>query len=192
MVIAAVVIVVTGVAQVMGKKPPAISRKPDVTTTSPQTITKTYYRVPMSSEMQDFIHARCAALKLDERLVYGIIHKESTFRNVVSADGEDFGIMQINRVNHGRLLRAVGGSDVMDVKTNILMGTYLLAELRDYWRGQGYEGEALEIAVLSSYNKGIGGYSRGGVARDYVHKIQKFKEAIEKYETESQIVQSGM
>lgn len=192
MVLMAVAIAVTGVAQMMSKQPPAVSRKPDAYVAQPQTITKTYYRVPMDTEMQDFIHDRCKALKLDERLVYAVINNESTFRNMVSSDGEDYGIMQINKVNHRRLLAAVGGSDVMDVRTNILMGTYLLAELRDYWRDRGYAGDELEAAILSSYNKGIAGYSRGGVAREYVTKIAKFKEAIEKYEIKSQVIQSSL
>lgn len=132
---------------------------------------KPCYNVPLNKELQAVVHNRCAEFGLDEGMVYAVIKTESEFKNVVKND--DYGLMQINEINHDALLSAVGKSDVMDEETNILMGTYLLRQLYQHWTERGLSGEELRVAVLSSYNRGISGYEENGVARGYVSKIYR-------------------
>jgi hypothetical protein len=121
----------------------------------------------------------------------GIISRETDFRNIVSPDGNDFGYMQINRQNHARLLKIVRGIDVMDGKTNVMMGTQMLYEIRDYWRRRGLIGIELERTMISSYHKGITGHIRTGEARAYVDEVTKFKEELSSGH-QGQVFQSKM
>jgi soluble lytic murein transglycosylase-like protein len=129
------------------------------------------YNVPLSDEVQEVVQQRCREIGLDEGMVYAIIKTESNFENVVKDD--DYGLMQINRINHPTLLKAVGGLDVQDDITNIRMGTHLLGEIKKYWEERGLEGEELNVAILSSYNKGIYGHEEYGVAREYVNRVYR-------------------
>lgn len=146
-------------------------------------VTKVSYNVPLGQDLQDFISAKSEDARLEPDLVMAVIKTESNFRNIIA--NSDYGLMQINRCNHSKFDREFGGFDPMDTYQNVLAGIIILSECRDYWEERGLSGNELEIAMLSSYNKGIGGYSSYGVASDYVSKIYYNKGEIQRGKIEN-------
>ena len=100
-------------------------------------------------------------------------HESKFDSNAVGAT-KDYGYFQINVIN---LKWMADMNDAakhpLDRKTNILWGTYMLSDLYNYWEAKGKQGEALDEAVWSSYNKGTQGYKNTGVASEYVSKVKE-------------------
>ena len=63
---------------------------------------------------------------------------------------------------------------------NLNWGTYLLSELNEHWVNKGVsnsEGDEilgeLDKYVLSSYNKGLGGFNKHGYAKKYLKLVEE-------------------
>lgn len=104
----------------------------------------------LDEETQNMIYEKCVEYGVDFPLVMAVIFKESSFRpDVVSSDGGDYGLMQINRINHGWLSKELGITDFLDPEQNVTAGIYMLHQLFDK-----YDDPA---KVLMAYNMGEGG-----------------------------------
>lgn len=92
------------------------------------------YDIPLSVELQEYTYQRCEALGLvapgiDYPTVLALMGKESEYSaDAVSATG-DYGLMQINTVNHDWLREELGITDFLDAKQSIDAGTEMLARL---------------------------------------------------------------
>ena len=123
--------------------------------------------VPMDEETQEFIYYLSYGYNIDFPFVMALIETESGFDpNAVSATN-DCGLMQINKINHGYLTKAVGVTDFLDPHQNVCAGTFMLKNLFEK-----YDDPA---KVLMAYNMGEGGASRlwkqGIYSTDYSNKV---------------------
>lgn len=136
--------------------------------------------IPLSAELQNYLHDLCYYYDLDFYMVLGLIDHETggTFNpNTVGVTG-DVGLMQINPRYADELAERAGLKvyDLFNPKQNILIGVHHLLYLRRYWTiEEGLEGQALWEAVLSSYNRGINGHYNK-IATYYVSRIWKLRE----------------
>ncbi len=85
-----------------------------------------------------------------------VIYVETKFQNVVGDNGESFGYFQIMARYVQDILDSYGLTDLMDVRTNFLVGTKLLGN---------YIGEYGLIDGLTKYNTGH------TVNSIYAHKV---------------------
>lgn len=121
------------------------------------------YDIPLSAELQTYTYQRCEALGLvppgvDYQTVLALMSKESGYTaDAVSGTG-DYGIMQINTVNHDWLREELGITDFLDAEQSIDAGTEMLARLSEKY-GDPHK-------VLMAYNMG-----EGGAARLWAHGI---------------------
>ncbi|MDF2880028.1 MAG: soluble lytic murein transglycosylase and like regulatory protein [Clostridiaceae bacterium] len=131
--------------------------------------------IPMPREHQEYLYELCKERGLDYKITLAVLKHESQFDANVIAD-RDYGYMQINLINHKYLSELLGTANKpLDPYININWGTYMLSDLYEYWESNGLTGKELEESVLSSYNKGITGYKRGGKAMVYLEKIENEK-----------------
>ncbi len=127
--------------------------------------------VSLSQELQDFTYTACVDYGVPYQLALGVMYVESRFVPGVVSYG-NYGLMQINSINHPRLRSALGVTDFLDAKSNILCGVYMLAELFSNYSDYEF--------VLMCYNQGVGsalssarsgitstGYSRAVMAKYY-------------------------
>lgn len=129
--------------------------------------------IPMSKEHQAYLYEKVQERNLDYNKVLALIETESGFRSNVISDTKDFGYFQINRINHEYLAEQLNTrNSPLNPYVNINWGTYLLSELYEYWGERGVTGEELDYHVWSSYNKGITGFKKHGMAVQYVSRIQ--------------------
>jgi len=114
------------------------------------------YDIPLSEELQAYTFELCEEYKVDYEMVLALMNKESSYRAKLISQTNDYGIMQINVVNHKRLREELGVTDFLDEKQSILCGVHLLGELSEKYSDP--------HRVLMAYNFGEAG------ARRYVAK----------------------
>lgn len=88
---------------------------------------KIYYDVPLDFEVQDYLFEQCEKYDVPVELVLAVINKESNFKANAISKTSDYGLMQINKVNHKWLRKQLGVTDFLDAKQNILCGVYILS-----------------------------------------------------------------
>jgi len=86
---------------------------------------KTYYDVPLSRKAQDIIRDVCNDYEVDMPLVLALIGRESDYEAKVIA-GDDYGLMQLNKVNHDTLTHTLGIYNFLDIEQNVRGGVSIL------------------------------------------------------------------
>ena len=126
------------------------------------------YDVPISKELQEYTYDLCRSYNVEYELVLAVMWHESNFDTDAISPTDDYGIMQINKVNHESLKSELGFVDIMDPKNNIHSGVYLLSEL--------YKKYDDTAEVLVAYNQGPTGAERlwrsGIYTTDYSTSVQ--------------------
>lgn len=150
---------------------PVISRGVTAPTTTPSPEpTARIYDIPLEDRLQEYTFELCEENGLDYELVLAVMEKESHYNESEISKTDDYGLMQINEVNHEWLEDKLGISDFLDAEQNIRAGIYILA-----WLTGKYEDPN---KVLMAYNNGESGakklwqegitssrYSRAVIAR---------------------------
>lgn len=135
--------------------------------------------IPMPKEHQEYLYKLCEEKGLDYKQTLAVIQHESVFDPNATNVTNDFGYFQINQINHTTLASKLQtANDPFDPYVNMQWGTYMLADLYQYWADKGYKGQSLTDAVWSSYNRGKTGFLRNGHAVEYVSKMKASVEQI--------------
>lgn len=107
--------------------------------------------VPMDEDLQEFVFYLSAAYEMDFTFVMALIQQESGFRSDVVSATNDYGLMQINEVNHQYLKEQLEIADFLNPYDNIRAGMFILRKL--------FEKYETPAKVLMAYNMGEGGAS---------------------------------
>lgn len=130
--------------------------------------TKTYYDCPLSKGLQDHIRTLCEEYDLPMDLVIAQIQVESNFRADVISPTNDYGLMQINKINHKRFREEYGVTNFLDPYQNVLCGIVIISE--NYSRFGDLD------KALMAYNMGAAGakklWNKGIYSTSYVEKIR--------------------
>ena len=108
--------------------------------------------VPMDEDLQEFVFYLSATYEMDFTFVMALIQQESGFRSDVVSATNDYGLMQINEVNHQYLKEQLEIADFLNPYDNIRAGMFILRKL--------FEKYETPAKVLMAYNMGEGGASR--------------------------------
>lgn len=109
---------------------------------------KPIYEQRLGKELTDYTIKMCKNYGVDPKLVFAVMKVESNYVvDAVSSNGQDYGLMQINISNHSRLKRELKISNLLDAKSNIFAGVYMLAGIQ----GNNYNSVH---QVLMVYNQG--------------------------------------
>jgi soluble lytic murein transglycosylase-like protein len=97
----------------------------------------TYFDVPLSHSLQRYIYEVCADEEVPVSLVIAMIDKESRFNPETVSDTGDYGLMQINKINHETLEEQYRATDMLDPYQNVfcgvkMIGSYIKAYDSDY------------------------------------------------------------
>ena len=136
-----------------------------------------YYDCPLDTDLQDYIRALCEEKQVPMELVIALIEVESSFQANAVSKTNDYGLMQINRINHEWLTKTYGITDFTDPYQNVLCGITILS--------QHYHRFGDTDKALMAYNLGATGakhkWEQGVYETSYTQKI---KSAMEVYENE--------
>lgn len=141
--------------------------------------------IPLSEELQEYTWNLANEYGLSYDLVIAVMKQESNFNPNLISKTKDYGLTQVNKVNHNRLKQELKITDFLDPKQNIQAGVFILNECRNYWMNKGITSqEELFERMLLSFNRGINGsnkyiVSRGTHRSDYVKKVLNYKIQLE-------------
>lgn len=107
----------------------------------------TYYDVPLSYSLQRYIYEVCADEEVPVSLVIAMIDKESQFNPEAVSDTDDYGLMQINKINHETLEEQYRAADMLDPYQNVFCGVKVIGSYI-----KAYDGD---------YNKALMAYNMG-------------------------------
>lgn len=125
--------------------------------------------VNMSEDLQEFVYCLSYGYSIDFPFVMGLIQKESEFQaDAVSVTG-DYGLMQINTINHEWLTENFGFNNYLDPYQNTRAGIYILRKLFEKYEDP--------EKVLMAYNLGETGakrlWEKGIYETDYTKDVLK-------------------
>ena len=108
----------------------------------------TYFDVPLSRSLQRYIHEVCADGDVPVALVMAMIDHESQFdAEAVSSTG-DYGLMQINEINHETLAEKYRTGDMLNPYQNVFCGIKMIGS---YLETYGDCGKALMAYNMGNY-----------------------------------------
>lgn len=129
-----------------------------------------YYDIPLDEQLQDYIRKQCQEANIDMELVLAVIQVESNFDSNVVSETNDYGLMQINKVNHESLQKKLSIYDFLDPYDSVRAGIYMLSKL-DWCEN--------DIQRLMCYNMGVSGAKRawrkGIQETEYTKKVLEAK-----------------
>lgn len=136
------------------------------------------YDVPLADELQDVVFQESEKWDVPPALILAMMDQESDYRTDIVSSTGDYGIMQINEINHPRLQEELGVTDFLDPEQSIACGAYMIGELLDKYDGDLHH-------ALTAYNRGEGGakkyYSQTGTYEtSYSRSIVDTYQALEK------------
>lgn len=107
--------------------------------------------LPIDEGLQEFIYCLSYGYNIDYAFVLALIDQESSFdANSISNTG-DYGLFQINKVNHESLMKTLGLNDISDPYENTRGGLFMLRKLFEKYESPN--------KVLMAYNMGERGAS---------------------------------
>lgn len=139
----------------------------------------TYYDIPLDLNIQDYVMDECSKRNINPELALAVMSVESDFQYDVISNTNDYGIMQINIVNHQELKETLGINDFLDPYDSIQAGIYMLEQ---------YQWCENETQMLMCYNMGVSGakqvWNKGIYETSYTRKVMEAKKEIggKKYE----------
>ena len=121
----------------------------------------------LSDDLQEYAWMLCESNNVSFSLLMAIMKQESGYNPHLISNTNDYGLMQINKINHEWLAEALGITDFLDPKQNIKAGVYILKLL--------FEKYDDTKKVLMAYNMGEGNakkYWEGGIFEtEYCEKV---------------------
>lgn len=129
--------------------------------------------IPMSEDWQRYVWSICEEREVSPFLVYGMIQQESNFNpNAIGYDGQDIGLMQIRKMNHGWLNELAGRTlDYTNPYDNILAGVILIDSILE-------DNDGDITKSLMSYNMGPTGaknaWSKGITSTEHTRKVEGY------------------
>lgn len=124
--------------------------------------------IPLSKELQEYTIETANKFGVPSELMFALMKVESNFKPNLISSTNDYGLCQINKINHSRLSKELGIKDFLDPKSSILAGTYIMS---GYYKK--YSGDLHRM--LMAYNMGEAGarnaVSRGFTTSRYSRKV---------------------
>lgn len=105
-----------------------------------------FYDVPLSHSLQRYIYEICADENVPVSLVIAMIEHESSFNPEEISSTDDYGLMQINTVNHSSLEEQYKTADLMNPYQNVFCGIKMIGSY---------------ISSYGNYNKALMAYNMG-------------------------------
>ena len=127
--------------------------------------------VPLDSDVQEFIYYLSKGYNMDFTFVMAIIQQKNGYQPDAVSNTNDYGLMQINKVNHGYITDEIGVTNYLDPYENVRAGMFILRKL--------FEKYETPEKVLMAYNLGESGakalWDKGVFETNYSKSVQRIQ-----------------
>jgi hypothetical protein len=113
----------------------------------PEVTQEFFYDIPLSENLQRYIFEICKGEDVPVSLVLAMIEHESAFNPDAVSSTEDYGLMQINKVNHAQLEQDYRSADMLNPYQNVFCGIKIIGSYLKKYDGDLHK-------ALMSYNMG--------------------------------------
>lgn len=134
----------------------------------------------MDKDLQDFIYCLSYGYGIDYTLVMGLIEQESSFDSNNISKTNDYGLMQINTINHKWLKETLGITDFLDPYQNTRAGVYILRNLFDKYQDTAKVLMAYNLGETNAKKLWDKGIYETGYTKKVMEKAQTFNDQIER------------
>jgi soluble lytic murein transglycosylase-like protein len=128
---------------------------------------KTEYLVPLEEELKEYTIATCNEYGIPPEIAFSIMWNEARYKSDAISSTNDYGLMQINKVNHGWLAEEYGLDDMLNPYQNIKAGVMIFATAYNKYNDP--------HLALMAYNMGDAGagklWNKGTTATKYSQKV---------------------
>ena len=139
-------------------------------------LTARIYDIPLTKELQEYTFNLCKENNLDYEFTLAVMEQESDYQEKAISKTNDYGIMQINKINHEWLSEKLGIDDFLDAEQNILAGVKMLSDLITKYEDP--------HKALMAYNAGEAGAKKhwdkgtttSGYSREVMTRTEELKE----------------
>ena len=135
--------------------------EPEITIATEPEFQPEIYNIPLADDLQLYTYNLCEEydITLHYPLVLAVMGHESRYDEKVISRTNDYGLMQINKVNHNWLCEKLSITDFLDAKQNIHAGVYMLSTYLNKY-------DTVNEALMA-YNMGEGGARKQWAAGSY-------------------------
>ena len=130
--------------------------------------------VPLDPDVQEFIYYLSKGYNIDFTFVMAIIQQESGYQTDAVSNTDDYGLMQINKVNHGYITETLGVTNYLDPYENVRAGMFILRKL--------FEKYETPEKVLMAYNLGESGakalWDKGVFDTNYSKSVEQIQQEL--------------
>lgn len=112
-----------------------------------------FFDVPLSHSLQRYIYEVCADEEVPVTLVMAMVEHESQFNPEIISKTNDYGLLQINAVNHETLAEQYRTADMLNPYQNIFCGVKIIGSYVKQ-----YDGDYTK--ALMAYNMGAYGAAK--------------------------------
>lgn len=134
------------------------------------------YNIPLSESLQVYTYYLCKQNDLSYELVLAIMDQESDYREKVISQTNDYGIMQINAVNHTWLSETLDINDFLNAEQNIKAGIYILKDLTTKYEDLHRVLMAYNMGEYGAQKKWDKGILTSKYSRQVVERAEELKE----------------
>lgn len=142
----------------------------------PKTVSSYYFDVPLSHSLQDFIYEISSDEEIPVSLILAMIEAESGFNPEIISSTNDYGLLQINKVNHEWLKKKYRTADMLNPYQNVFCGIKIIGTYVKKYKGDINK-------ALMAYNMGDYGakkaWQNGITSTRYSLKIIELKDKYE-------------
>ena len=141
----------------------------------------TYFDIPLSHSLQRYIYEVCADEQVPVTLIMAMIDHESRFNPEAVSGTGDYGLMQINTINHEWLAEKYRAADMLDPYQNVFCGIKIISSFLKTYEDCG--------KALMAYN--MGSYGAGKAWENGIQSTRYSEEILSLMQTYEQEVQDG-
>lgn len=131
---------------------------------------------PLDDATQQMIADKCEEYGVDFAFAMGLMYNESRFQPDVISPTNDYGLMQINIINHEWLSETLGITDFLDPEQNVTAGLYILSSF--------FKKYGDPKLVLMAYGYGESGarkfWDKGIYTSDHAERVLSYAAGYEK------------
>ena len=114
----------------------------------PEVTERYMYPIPLSHSLQNYLYEICADEGLPVSLILAMIETESSFNPEVISKTNDYGLMQLNKINHEWLNEQYRAADMLNPYQNVFCGVKIISS---FVKRYGDYGKALMAYNMGDY-----------------------------------------